>query len=68
MHRESKDQKAEVDGENSRANLHTLHQLINFLFRHLLAQLCEDVSQLSSADEAIALLVKHLEATNKFLC
>lgn len=50
-----------------RANLDTLQELINLLVRHLLAQLCQNVSQLSSTDESIVLLVEHLETADEFL-
>jgi hypothetical protein len=44
-----------------------LKQLIHLLLAHLLAQICQDVLDLAFADEARAVLVKHLEAANVLL-
>lgn len=52
---------------NLRADLYTLHQLVNLLIRHLLSELRKNVSQLSCADETVALLIEDLEATDELL-
>ena len=52
----------------SRARVDRLEQLVDLLVRHLLAQLREHVPQLTGADEPVALLVEHLEATDELLC
>ena len=51
----------------ARSDLDTLQQLVYLLIRHLLSQLREHVSELSSADEAVALFIEHLESTDEFL-
>ena len=51
-----------------RSDLGSLEKLVHLLVCHLLPQLCEDISQLACADEAVALLVKDLEATDELLC
>ena len=53
---------------NVRAYLHALEQLVDFFIRHLLAQLREDVTQLSGTDEPVAFLIKHLKPADKLLC
>lgn len=55
------------DVEGARSDLNTLEQLINLLVRHLLAELGEDISQLSGTNEAISFLIKDLETADKFL-
>lgn len=56
------------DLEDSRSDLDTLEQFINFLVRHFLTKLGENVSQLSRANVAISFLIKDLETTDKLLC
>ena len=53
--------------EDVRSDLNALEQLVNLLVRHLLTELGEDISQLSSADVTISFLIKHLETTDKLL-
>jgi len=48
------------------AGVDRLEQLIDLLVAHLLAKVCEDVSQLSHANEARHILVKDLEAAAIF--
>ena len=52
---------------NARPDLRALEQLIDLLVRHLLPELGEHVPQLAGADEAVPLLVEHLEPANEFL-
>jgi hypothetical protein len=49
-----------------RSRFHSLEQLINFIITHLLAQISQDVSQLTNANETRHVLVKDLEATAVF--
>ena len=51
-----------------RSNLGALQELVYLLVRHLLSELRQDVSELSRADEAVPLLVEHLETTDELLC
>ena len=51
-----------------RANRDTFKQLVDFLIRHLLSQLCEHISELSGTNVSVPLLVKHLETTDELLC
>ena len=53
--------------EDVRSDLNTLEQLINLLVRHLLTELGENISQLSSADIAVPFLIEDLETTDKLL-
>lgn len=53
---------------NARGDLDSLQQLIHLGIRQLLSQAREDVTQLSHSNEAVALLVEHLEATDELLC
>lgn len=53
--------------EDVRSDLNALEQLINLLVRHLLAELGEDISQLSSTDITVSFLVENLETTDKLL-
>lgn len=48
-------------------HLHALEELVDLLVAQLLAQAGKDIAELASANEAVALLVKHLEAPNEFL-
>ena len=50
-----------------RSDLNALEQLINLLVRHLLAELGEDISQLSGTDITVSFLVENLETTDKLL-
>jgi len=50
-----------------RSDLNTLEKLIDLFVCHLLAELCQDVSELASADKSVTLLVEHLESSDKFL-
>lgn len=43
------------------ARIHSLQQLINFIIAHFLAQVRQDISELSHADETRQILVEHLE-------
>jgi hypothetical protein len=52
----------------SLANLDTLEQLVHLLIAQLLAQGCEDISQLAYTDVPVALLVEDLEASDELLC
>ena len=45
----------------STACVHSLQQLIHLVIAHLLAQVCEDVSELANANEACEVLVEDLE-------
>jgi hypothetical protein len=45
----------------SRACVHRFEQLVDFLVRHFLAQVGQDVLELADADEACHVLIKHLE-------
>jgi hypothetical protein len=54
--------------EDVRSDLNALEQLVNLLVRHLLTELGEDISQLSSANVAISFLIKDLEPTDELLC
>ena len=49
------------------ASVDSLEQLVHLLFRHLLAQVGQDVLELADTDEARHVLVKHLEAAAVFL-
>lgn len=51
-----------------RANRDTFKQLVDFLIRHLLSQLCEHISELSGANVSVSLLVEHLESADELLC
>lgn len=53
--------------EDIRSDLNTLEQFVNLFVRHLLTELCEDISQLSSTNVTIPFLIKHLETTDKLL-
>ena len=53
--------------EDVRSDLNALEQLINLLVRHLLAELGEDISQLSGTDITVPFLVENLETTDKLL-
>lgn len=53
--------------EDVRSDLNALEQLVNLLVRHLLAELGEDISQLSSTDIAVSFFIKDLETTDKLL-
>jgi len=53
--------------EDTRSDLNTLEQLIDLLVRHLLTELGEDVSQLSSADVTVSFFIKYLETTDELL-
>ena len=44
-----------------------LQELVDFLVAHLLAELCQDVSQLSGADETVSSLVKDLETLDELV-
>lgn len=58
-----------VKRKNLPVNLDTLEQLVDLIVAQLLSQAGQDISQLSSADKAIALLVEHLEAADElFWC
>jgi hypothetical protein len=54
--------------QDSRGDLDALQQLIDLGIRQLLSQAREDVAELSHSNEAVALLVEHLKATNELLC
>ena len=45
----------------------SLQELIDFLVAHLLAELCQDVSQLSGADETVSGFVEDLETFDEFV-
>jgi mannose/cellobiose epimerase-like protein (N-acyl-D-glucosamine 2-epimerase family) len=45
-----------------RAGVHRLQQLIHLIITHLLAQIRQDVAELSDSDEACEVLVEDLEA------
>lgn len=53
--------------EDVRSDLNALEQLINLLVCHLLTELREDISQLSSTDVAVSLFIKNLETADKLL-
>jgi len=44
-----------------------LEELVDLLVRHLLAELGEDVAELTGADEAVACLVEDLEALDELV-
>lgn len=44
-----------------------LQELVDFLVAHLLAELCQDVSQLSGADETVSGLVEDLETFDELV-
>lgn len=50
----------------SAAGIDRLKQLIDLIIAHLLAQVCEDIAQLTDADEASHVLVEDLKATAVF--
>ena len=50
----------------STAGIDCLEQLIHLLVAHLLAQICQDVSQLTYTDEAGHVFVEYLEAAAVF--
>ena len=50
-----------------RSDLNAFEQLIDLLVRHLLTELGENVSQLSSADITVPFLIEDLETTDKLL-
>ena len=49
------------------ARVDGLEQLVDLLFCHLLTQVCQDVLELTNADEASHVLIKHLETAAVFL-
>jgi hypothetical protein len=49
------------------AGVDSLEQLVHLLFRHLFAQVRQDVFELADTDEARHVLVKHLETAAVFL-
>jgi len=53
--------------EDVRSDLNTFEQLINLLVCHLLTELGENISQLSSTDITVPFLIKDLESTDKLL-
>lgn len=53
--------------EGARSDLNTLEQFIDLLIRHLLTELGEDVSQLSSADVTISFFIEYLETADELL-
>ena len=50
-----------------RMNLNTFKQLIHFVITQLLAQARQDIPQLSSTNESVSILVKHLESSDELL-
>ena len=50
-----------------RSNLNTLKKFIDLFVCHLLAELCQDISEFASADKSVTLLVEHLESSDEFL-
>ena len=50
-----------------RSDLNTLEKFIDLFVCHLLAELCQDVSEFASADKSVTLLVEHLESSDEFL-
>ena len=53
--------------EDIRSDLNALEQLINLLVRHLLTELSENISQLSSTDITVSFLIEDLEPADKLL-
>ena len=53
--------------DNSRADLNPLQQFVYLIIRHLLSQLRQDISQLSSTDEPVPFFVEYLEPTDELL-
>jgi hypothetical protein len=51
----------------TRTRIHRLEQLINLLIAHLLAQICQNVPQLSYTNEARHILIEHLKAATVVL-
>ena len=49
-------------------NRESLEKLVDLLVGHLLAELRQDVAQLSGTDESVSSLVKHLEALDELVC
>lgn len=50
-----------------RSDLNALEQFINLLVRHLLPELGENVSQLSSTNVTVSFLIKDLETADELL-